>query len=68
MAGSLGSLCSPRKKVKASYSLGTVHYVENEKDDDNSETTNHAGRTDPDLFASRSSALAHIDSLRQGSR
>jgi len=49
------------QKVNASYSLGTVRYVE--AGEDGAETTLFS---DPDLFDSRKEALAHIEELRQG--
>ncbi|MDH3694796.1 MAG: hypothetical protein OER96_09525 [Gammaproteobacteria bacterium] len=56
------------KKVNLSYSLGTVRYVEKKADDSDTETSKHMARTDPDLFASHSLALAHIDAMRQQSQ
>ncbi len=53
------------KKVNVSYSLGTVRYVEKDASDDNTATSNQTSRTDPDMFNSRSLALAHINALRQ---
>ncbi len=46
------------KKVNVSYSLGTVRYVDA---DDGRGTL-----SDPEIFASRDAALAHIDILRRG--
>ena len=46
------------KKVNVSYSLGSVRYVDA---DDGRGTLN-----DPEIFASRDAALAHIDKLRRG--
>jgi len=47
------------KKVNASYSLGTMRYVEASEAGEDSTLFN-----DPDLFDSRDEALAHIDELR----
>ena len=48
------------KKVNVSYSLGTLRYVEVDPDDDDAIQT-----SDPEIFASRAAALAHLDSLRK---
>ena len=53
------------KKVKVSYSLGTVRYIERDPADVGA--ANEAGESvdDPDMYSSREQALAHISSLRK---
>lgn len=50
------------KKVNVSYSLGTMRYI-----DATEEGKDPAPSDDPDMFASREDALAHIETLRGAS-
>lgn len=54
------------KKVKVSYSLGTVRYIERVPADVGAANEAGEGLDDPDMYSSREQALAHISSLREG--
>ena len=49
------------KRVKATCSLGTVHYVEVDPDDN---TDHQTSNSDPDMFGSRTAALARVEEMK----
>lgn len=53
------------KKVNVNYSLGTVRYTEPEAGNDGSDTTPRRDSFDPDMFASRETAMARLMEMKQ---